>query len=212
MVREATNIGLGRGPFDEIAKMAGLQTSSSTFSMTVLLAAAVLALAIYSSGYLRGTAAQESNLQTELGPLLTSSASIFLQGTPSFGHATARWSEYDGPTTVAAVAVATEQDVRQTGCSKTLLHHSGGLIIFAQILYANAHNLSFLAYSGGHGCITSLGRVRNGIQISMSRLNQVKVAADGKTATIGGGANVKDVTKALAAAGKRTGLRGEWFL
>lgn len=65
--------------------------------------------------------------------------------------------------------------------------------------------MSFLAYSGGHGSIASLARVKNGIQISMSQMNSIAIAPDAKSVTVGGGAKVKDVMKALSAAGKRTG-------
>lgn len=78
-------------------------------------------------------------------------------------------------------------------------------MLSAQIVYANAHNLSFLAYSGGHGSISSLAKVRSGVEISMRQMNRIAIADDGKSVTIGGGAKVKDVTHALAAAGKRTG-------
>ena len=78
-------------------------------------------------------------------------------------------------------------------------------MLYAQVLYANAHNLSFLAYSGGHGAISSLAKVTNGIEISMRQMNSIAIAPDGQSVTIGGGAKVKEVTHALAAAGKRTG-------
>lgn len=39
----------------------------------------------------------------------------------------------------------------------------------------------------------------------MSQMNSIAIAPDTKSVTIGGGAKVKDVIKALSAAGKRTG-------
>lgn len=71
--------------------------------------------------------------------------------------------------------------------------------------YANNHDLPFLAYTGAHGSITTLGQMNHGIEIDMKQLNSVAVAADGQTATIGGGTISKSVTDALWAAGKQTG-------
>lgn len=47
--------------------------------------------------------------------------------------------------------------------------------------------------------------MNNGIEIYLNQLNNVKIAADGKTATFGGGIMAKNVTDALWAAGKQTG-------
>lgn len=47
--------------------------------------------------------------------------------------------------------------------------------------------------------------MNNGIEINLKKLNSVTVAADGKTATIGGGALSKTVVDVLWAAGKQTG-------
>ena len=45
----------------------------------------------------------------------------------------------------------------------------------------------------------------HGIEIYLNQLNTVKVAADGKTVTIGGGTMSKKVTDTLWAANKQTG-------
>lgn len=78
------------------------------------------------------------------------------------------------------------------------------LIIF-QVKYANEHNIPFLAFSGGHGAITTVGKMKNGIQIRMNQLSSVKIAEDGTTAEIGGGTLSKTVTDTLWNAGKQTG-------
>jgi len=44
-----------------------------------------------------------------------------------------------------------------------------------------------------------------GIEIYLPRLNSISIAKDGKSATIGGGANVKNLTDTLWDAGKQTG-------
>ena len=41
--------------------------------------------------------------------------------------------------------------------------------------------------SGGHGAISSLGSISNGIEIWMRKMNTVSIAPDGQSATIGGG-------------------------
>ena len=75
----------------------------------------------------------------------------------------------------------------------------------AKILYANAHNIPFLATTGKHGEMSTLQGLKNGIQIDMRALDQVKVSPDGKYASVSGGIKQKELIEALAAAGKRTG-------
>ncbi|RYO82162.1 hypothetical protein DL764_009647 [Monosporascus ibericus] len=57
--------------------------------------------------------------------------------------------------------------------------------------------MPYLPVNGGHGAITTVGRMRNGIQIWMDDLNSVTIAQDGKTAQIGGGALSKTVIDAF---------------
>ena len=65
--------------------------------------------------------------------------------------------------------------------------------------------MPFVARSGGHGATEALAAANNAIQIDFRAMNHVRVSDDGKTARIGGGANVKQVVDGLSAAGKRTG-------
>jgi FAD/FMN-containing dehydrogenase len=74
-----------------------------------------------------------------------------------------------------------------------------------QILYANRHNIPFLAMGSGHGSAGALGNVHDGIQIWTRQLKNIRISADGKTVTVGGGVKVKELTDALWAAGKQTG-------
>mgnify|MGYP001568749054 CR=1 FL=1 len=71
--------------------------------------------------------------------------------------------------------------------------------------FANNKYLPFLTTNGVHGSITTLGKMTNGIEISMKQLNSIKIAKDGQTVTIGGGVMSKNVTDTLWAAGKQTG-------
>lgn len=72
-----------------------------------------------------------------------------------------------------------------------------------QVRYANEHGKPFLAVAGGHGAITTVGRVRGGVGILLSRLDGVEVAEDGRSARVGGGALNKAVVDGLWAAGKQ---------
>ena len=86
-------------------------------------------------------------------------------------------------------------------------HLLSNLLTSEKILYSNAKNLSILAFSGGHGSISSLENVDNGIEIWMRQMNRVVIDPDGTTVTVGGGAKSKEIAKTLNARGKRTGLR-----
>ena len=48
--------------------------------------------------------------------------------------------------------------------------------------------------------------MKYGIEIYLPQLNSISIAKDGKSATIGGGANVKNLTDTLWDAGKQTGM------
>ncbi|KAJ5500217.1 FAD linked oxidase N-terminal [Penicillium expansum] len=72
------------------------------------------------------------------------------------------------------------------------------------VKFANKKDLPFLTYNGVHGALVSLGKMDYGVGISLSQLSSVKIAKDGKTATMGGGTMSKVVTDQLWAAGKQT--------
>lgn len=74
-----------------------------------------------------------------------------------------------------------------------------------KVKYANEKAVPYLAVNGGHGAITTVGRMKDGIQIWMDQLGTVEIAQDGKTAKIGGGTLSKTVTDTLWAANKQTG-------
>jgi hypothetical protein len=73
------------------------------------------------------------------------------------------------------------------------------------VKYANRKDLPFLAYNGAHGAITTLGKMDYGVEIYLDQLSSVEVAADGKSAKIGGGTMSKTVVDELWAAGKQAG-------
>ncbi|KAI8316760.1 FAD-linked oxidoreductase [Colletotrichum sp. SAR11_59] len=123
---------------------------------------------------------------TELAAGLSPQASILLPDEPSFDSSISRWREWHAPSVGAVVNVFTESDIQAT------------------IRYANAHEIPFLARSGGHGATEALQDAKDAIMIDVRGWNQVEIAEDGKTATLGGGASVKTVVNALWAAGKQT--------
>lgn len=73
---------------------------------------------------------------------------------------------------------------------------------------ANAHSLGFLATSGHHGGIKTLGELECGVDINLRQLNSVVVRPDGETADIQGGVLTREVTNALWSLGKWTGKEG----
>lgn len=58
--------------------------------------------------------APKADIIAELGPFLSSNASIFLPGSRQFANATTRWQMYQDPNITVVVEVATESDVQET--------------------------------------------------------------------------------------------------
>ncbi|KAJ5273272.1 hypothetical protein N7478_008397 [Penicillium angulare] len=126
------------------------------------------------------------DIASELGSFLSPNANIHFPRSEGFLESTNRWSTLGTPNISVVVEVANENDVAET------------------IKYANTHSLPFLAVNGGHGAISSLEAVNNGIQIWLNQLNSISIAKDGSTATIGGGAPSKHITETLWAENKQT--------
>ena len=55
-----------------------------------------------------------STIQNQLGPLLSSGATLYFPGTPQFENATSRWSAYAEPNVAIVVEPAADQDVATT--------------------------------------------------------------------------------------------------
>ncbi|KAI0525614.1 hypothetical protein F5B22DRAFT_590734 [Xylaria bambusicola] len=122
---------------------------------------------------------------SNLRPLLSSGADLVLKGDPEFDTLTSRWREWHSPSINAVVQVATEKDVQET------------------VRFAKRNNVPFVGRAGGHGATEALANAKNAIQVDFRKLNQVTLNANGETATIGGGATVKQIIDGLAAGGKR---------
>ncbi|GAO13091.1 uncharacterized protein UV8b_03469 [Ustilaginoidea virens] len=166
--------------------------SRSKFKMDAIVAVAAWAVtsACYSlplaRGLLHGLCPRDVGEARELQARLSPGAKVYFPGSQGFNDSSRRWSSLDPPTVNVVVVPATEQDVAAT------------------VKYANKKGLPFLAYNGAHGAITTLGGMKSGVEIYLDQLDSVQVAADGKTAKIGGGTLSKDVTDKLWAAGKQT--------
>lgn len=139
------------------------------------------------NGVLPRWVCQEANFGEDLVQRLSSRARIHWPGSESFNTSTARWSTLDAPNITITIEVGTEDDVIEA------------------VKFANEHDMAFLAVNNGHGAITTVGKLQNGIQIWMRQLDSVSIAEDGQTATFGGGILAKTVTDELWAAGKQTG-------
>ncbi|KAL8892049.1 MAG: hypothetical protein Q9192_005663 [Flavoplaca navasiana] len=63
-----------------------------------------------------------------------------------------------------------------------------GLRVFksAMVKFANRINLPFLAINRGHGSVSALGTFKHGVLIKLDNLTSIDIAADGKSAVLGG--------------------------
>lgn len=145
------------------------------------------------------------NITEELGPLLSPNAAIIFPGSAEFLVATDRDNEQNPPTYAVVVEVATESDVQET----VRVLFPGGLeqkLTTTQVRYANGNDIPFLATAGLHGGTSTLGNLQQGINIRLRKMNSTSIAADGLSATFGGGILGLEVRDALWAAGKQTGM------
>ncbi|KAK9413949.1 putative FAD-binding PCMH-type domain-containing protein [Seiridium unicorne] len=124
--------------------------------------------------------------ETELASRLSLGAHVYSPESDGFTLATSRWSVFDAPGVGIVVVPGVEADVSET------------------VKYANEKGIPFLAVTGGHGAITSTGRMQNGIEIWMDQLTGVEITQDGASARIKGGTLSKAVIDSLWAAGKQT--------
>ncbi|MCJ1444784.1 MAG: hypothetical protein MMC23_005286 [Stictis urceolatum] len=125
-------------------------------------------------------------LAAQLGPRLSVQASIYLAGSDIFNTLTERWQLFAPPSFIAAIEVYTERDIQYA------------------VQFANQFGLPWLAISGHHGGISTIGNMKYGVQISMNKMDSLTLSPDGQTALIGGGKLSKAITDELWAKGKQT--------
>ncbi|KAL8801210.1 MAG: hypothetical protein Q9182_004604 [Xanthomendoza sp. 2 TL-2023] len=129
----------------------------------------------------------QRSLQVEIGRSLSKQAALYFPGQPEFENLTTQWADNIDPTFFVTVEVGTEEDVATT------------------VKFARKYNIDFLAVSRGHGLTKSLSTLKNGIQINLRQLQEITVAPNGKTATLGGGVYTESLLNALHAKGKSSG-------
>ncbi|KAJ6260040.1 hypothetical protein Dda_5686 [Drechslerella dactyloides] len=109
-------------------------------------------------------------IQELLGPRLSDQASIAFSSS-----AAPRWSEYEAPKAQIVVSVFTARDVVET------------------VKYCNEHGVKFLAQTSGHGWGITWTLCENDVIINLRELNSVAVDKVAGSATIGGGAIIKEI-------------------
>ncbi|CAO2654889.1 Nn.00g116220.m01.CDS01 [Neocucurbitaria sp. VM-36] len=131
--------------------------------------------------------ATDAGLEKALKKLkLSPEARVFFRDQDGYLERTKRWQFWKSPDVATIIEVATPEDVAET------------------VRFANTHNIPFFAFSSGHGAISSLGGLKDAIQIHMRKLKSITISKDGTYATIGGGAKGKEVRDALWEVGKWT--------
>ncbi|EGZ72508.1 FAD-binding domain-containing protein [Neurospora tetrasperma FGSC 2509] len=143
----------------------------------------------YNSSSLSTVVPLPPTIQQDLATLLSPSALVLLPSSPSFTQYTHRWSlntHTNSPSYGVIVIPASERDVSLT------------------IQYANTHSIPFLATTGTHGTWQGLSQLQGGMAIWTRNLTKMEFAADGHSATLGGGLRGNDVIPALWARGKQT--------
>ncbi|KAJ5611903.1 hypothetical protein N7528_009008 [Penicillium herquei] len=124
-----------------------------------------------------------------LGPELSVNSSIYAQNDPRWFNATERWQAYSEPGFLVVVEPATEADVPIIVCI----------------------NLPALTGSG-HGSTVTLGRLKNGIEISMAKLNWIEISEDETSGFFGGGVYDGQVIDELWEEGFVTGTSAQTLM
>lgn len=130
------------------------------------------------------TAPTAGQVQQELGPQLSTGATMYFPASEQYDDATSRWNIYGQPNISVVVEVATADDVATV------------------VKYANLAELPFIAVNRGHGSPFTLSGVQNGIQIWLNQLTDITISEDGESAVMGGGVYVEQVIGFLAEQGK----------
>ncbi|KAH9427862.1 oxidation resistance protein 1 [Pyricularia oryzae] len=108
---------------------------------------------------------------------------ISFQGQEWFENVTERWDIYAPPTFKVSVSPSTEKDVESA------------------VKLAAKFKIPFLATGGRHGYGTTLGKLKNGLSIDLSLLNQFSIDSKAATITVGPGVRFRDIFTPLYEAG-----------
>ncbi|KAF2141761.1 uncharacterized protein K452DRAFT_298427 [Aplosporella prunicola CBS 121167] len=124
-----------------------------------------------------------ANIARQLGPQLSSRASVFGKDDPKFANATARWQSYQPPDIGVVVQVGTEEDVATT------------------VKFANQVGVPFLAVNRGHGIAASQSKLRRGIEIWLEQLDDFEIFPNTSSAFLQGGVWAEQIQQPLWDAG-----------
>ncbi|KAI5854502.1 hypothetical protein GGS23DRAFT_590635 [Durotheca rogersii] len=109
-----------------------------------------------------------TQVQKELGELVSEGSLIFGPEDPAWTEATERWNILAPPTIQVVVQPAQESDIP------------------AIVKYCNVNNIKYLARNRGHGLTTSLGKFE-GLEIDFAQLRGITIKNGGKSAVFQGG-------------------------
>ncbi|KAL8668916.1 MAG: hypothetical protein Q9168_006469 [Polycauliona sp. 1 TL-2023] len=109
-----------------------------------------------------------SHMQAELGFQLCKGSSVYISDSPDSRIHTERWSTAAEGESLIVVTPTCGEDVARA------------------VKFANRVNLPFLAVNRGHGSVSALGTIRSGVLIKLDNLTNIDIAADGKSALLGG--------------------------
>ena len=70
-----------------------------------------------------------------------------------------------------------------------------------QVKFAAKNRIPFLTTGGGHGFATTLGNLKNGIQLDLGQFKSIKIDKRAQTVTIGGAVRIGEVIGPLYDAG-----------
>lgn len=109
-----------------------------------------------------------TRMGAELGSRLSNNSLVYISKDLDSRDHTERWSTAAEGDVLIVVVPTCEKDVATA------------------VKFANQVNLPFLAINRGHGSVSALGTFRNGILIKLNNLTSIDIAADGKSAVLGG--------------------------
>ncbi|KAL7944096.1 hypothetical protein V8C42DRAFT_358776 [Trichoderma barbatum] len=108
-------------------------------------------------------------VEKDLGKVLSKGTLIFGPSSPAFADATERWSTHSMPADIQVVIeVAQESDVAKV------------------VKYCHQNSIDFLAYTRGHGSTNTISKFK-GIEINLSKLTEITIQPDKKSALFQGG-------------------------
>ncbi|RYP78223.1 hypothetical protein DL771_000700 [Monosporascus sp. 5C6A] len=131
-----------------------------------------------------------ARVHVDLRSLLTDPArgwsvdtTVSFPGSSEFIQSTERWTIFRPPTYSASIRPGTEADIVKI------------------IKLATSHNIPFLVRGAGHSYTTTIGNLRNGLNIDLSQFRSVEVDQTAQTVTIGPGVTMADIFDPLYNAG-----------